>query len=91
MQMSVLTPRSWSDYELLDSGDGEKLERYGPYVLRRPEAQALHHKSLPAKRGNAADATFEKAEAGEGRWVERTKLPERWLISYHNLRFWVRL
>ena len=40
---------SWADYELLDSGDGMKLERFGQYVLSRPEPKALWHPSLPAK------------------------------------------
>lgn len=47
--MKLLTPTAWSDYELIDSGDYEKLERFGKYILRRPEPQAVWRKALPEK------------------------------------------
>ena len=57
--MQLLRPQHWKDYELIDSGDYEKLERFGKYIIRRPEPQAVWRKSLPEKEWeDAADATF---------------------------------
>ena len=47
MTMLLLEPQSWKDYELIDSGNFEKLERFGSYVVARPEPQAVWNKSLP--------------------------------------------
>ena len=59
--MQLLRPQHWKDYELIDSGDYEKLERFGKYIIRRPEPQAVWRKSLPEKEWeDAADATFKK-------------------------------
>ncbi|MHB1004478.1 MAG: class I SAM-dependent methyltransferase [Chloroflexota bacterium] len=86
-----LAPRGWTDYELLDSGEEAKLERFGPYTLARPEKAALWQRRLPAWRWGEADAVFSQAEKGEGEWVVRGRLPERWLMRYRHLSFWVRL
>ena len=51
--MILLTPTAWDDYELIDTGDGEKIERFGNYVLRRPEPQAVWEKALSEKIGKA--------------------------------------
>ncbi|MBQ2229009.1 MAG: hypothetical protein II424_01205, partial [Bacteroidales bacterium] len=55
---------SWKDYELLDSGDGEKLERFGAYVLSRPEPKALWTKSLPQSEWARLSHTHFKPGAG---------------------------
>ena len=47
---SILESSRWSDYELLDSGDGLKFERFGPYTFIRPEVQAMWHRRLPENR-----------------------------------------
>src|SRR5690606_1801048 len=59
-----------SDYALLDSGDGEKLEQYGPYRIIRPEGQAIWRRALPESEWNRADAVFtgDTDEEGMGRW-----------------------
>lgn len=74
-----------SDYELLDSGDGRKLERFGPHVLSRPAAQAVWRPSLPPSRWAQADAAFDR-EDGQ-RWHNRGALPESWTITVDGLRF----
>ena len=58
------------DYELLDTGDGEKLERFGDYVVRRPEPQAIWHKSLREAEWLRADASFLRDQRSEerGEW-----------------------
>ncbi len=74
-----------SDYELLDSGDGRKLERFGPHVLSRPAAQAVWRPLLPPVRWTQANASFDR-EDGQ-RWHNRGALPEQWDIGIDGLRF----
>ncbi len=47
MELELLYPQNWKEYELIDCGQFEKLERFGPYILRRPEPQAVWDKQLP--------------------------------------------
>ena len=89
--INTLSPQNWVDYELLDSGDGAKLERFGKYILVRPDRGILWQRSLPAKTWDDADAEFEPSENGEGRWECKRAVPERWLMRYGNLSFWARL
>jgi 23S rRNA (cytosine1962-C5)-methyltransferase len=84
-------PQDWVDYELLDSGDGAKLERFGQYTLVRPGKGILWRRSLPSRRWDEADAIFEQAGEGEGKWVRRRPVPDRWLMRYHELVFWAKL
>lgn len=74
----------WQDYELIDSGDFEKLERFGRWVTRRPEPQAIWHKSLSEEEWQrTATATFRREGGSEerGRWSLSPKQPEQWRIS----------
>ncbi len=73
------------DYELLDSGHGRKLERFGAFVLARPCAQAVWRPRRPPPDWEAAHAAFDR-EAGN-RWHRRDKLPEQWRIAIDGLRF----
>jgi 23S rRNA (cytosine1962-C5)-methyltransferase len=73
----------WTDYELLDSGRGKKLERFGPYRFIRPEAQAIWQPKLADW---PADAVFVGEE--EGHWRFNRPLPDRWEMSYGGIRFW---
>lgn len=85
----MLETPGWDDYALIDMGDGEKLERYGPYTVRRPEEQAMGAKRLSAKRWEAADAAFtgDTDEEGPGRWRFARELPETWQMAYGPARF----
>ena len=88
--MKTLTPE-WTEYELVDSGEGKKLERFGEYVLVRPEPQARWPATLPAKRWQAADGEFVKARGGQkGEWKFRKPVPEGWVMQRANLKVWVR-
>jgi 23S rRNA (cytosine1962-C5)-methyltransferase len=92
-ELHLLTPPPWSDYALLDTGDGMKLERFGPYTLARPETQAIWPPNLPTSVWQQADATFEKSRGGDespGNWLQRRPLPEQWQLHHDNLAFWVR-
>lgn len=85
----LLESPKWRDYELLDSGLGLKLERFGPYRLIRPEVQALWKPALSKETWDAADATFQAtSEESGGHWLLKKKVAERWEMSYGALRFW---
>lgn len=82
-----------SDYALIDSGDGEKLERYGSLIIRRPEGQALWQKQLDGVRWDAADASFsgDMDEEGQGRWRYKGEaLPETWPLEFDGMPFYGR-
>ena len=79
----------WQDYEVLDTGDGEKLERWGDKILRRPDPQTIWPKHDPAL-WTRAQATYHRSERGGGTWEFRETLPEKWKIRYGELTFWVR-
>ena len=76
----------WEDYELLDASDGERLERWGKYVLRRPDPQIIWKNSATHKAWNKADATYKRSSSGGGGWSKNT-LPATWNISYGELTF----
>ncbi|MGD9738857.1 MAG: class I SAM-dependent methyltransferase [Bauldia sp.] len=85
----MLETTSWSDYALLDSGAGEKLERYGRYRIVRPEPQAMWQRRLPAADWERADAVFTgaKDEDSDGRWRYRQPLGETWPMEVGGARF----
>ncbi|MBD2846958.1 class I SAM-dependent methyltransferase [Paenibacillus sp. IB182496] len=80
----------WKDYELLDTGDGDKLERWGSVVLRRPDPQIIWPIAAGAKGWKEADAHYHRSSSGGGSWAQRTPLPESWTIGYGPLRFRIR-
>ena len=79
----------WKDYEVLDTGDGEKLERWRDIVLRRPDPQAIWPKQRE-ELWTRADAHYHRSAKGGGEWEFFRKLPDRWTVSYKNLKFYVR-
>ncbi len=89
--MLLLEPQHWTDYELIDSGNYEKLERFGKHILVRPEPQAVWQKSLPEKEWeDMADAIFrrEKGKASQdgnerGEWIQKKGMPDQWFINYN--------
>ena len=85
----MFTPE-WTDYELLDTGDGKKLERFGEFTLVRPEPQAKWRPSLPANRWQAADGEFVKSTGKQkAAWKFRKPVPKRWVMQRKSLKFWV--
>lgn len=90
--LQLLTAQDWQDYELLDSGDGETLERVGPYVLLRPEPQAIWPKSLPEETWKAADAIMVPTSGEQGGfWTYNKPINESWVIDYKGLKSEIRL
>ena len=75
----------WEDYELIDASDGERLERWGKYILRRPDPQIIWKNAKKGNRWNKADAVYSR-KGGGGEWVKRD-VPESWKISYGDLAF----
>ncbi|OGE31592.1 hypothetical protein A2631_00465 [Candidatus Daviesbacteria bacterium RIFCSPHIGHO2_01_FULL_44_29] len=88
--MIIVTPSDFPDYELLDSGNGYRLERYGIYIISRPDPDVIWSPSLPESEWLKAQATFKKVGTG-GKWVIQGKLPEKWLLKWKNLSFWIKL
>ncbi|MBP3967187.1 MULTISPECIES: class I SAM-dependent methyltransferase [Paenibacillus] len=80
----------WKDYELLDTGNGEKLERWGGYVLRRPDPQVIWPIANESGLWKTADGHYHRSSSGGGEWEFRTKMPERWSISYGELKFHIK-
>jgi 23S rRNA (cytosine1962-C5)-methyltransferase len=72
-------------YALLDSGHGQKLERFGPFTLARPASQAIWKPTLPKESWEGADALFTREE-GNG-WLLRKKLPDSWIVDVQGVRF----
>ncbi|MFH2103519.1 MAG: class I SAM-dependent methyltransferase [Chloroflexota bacterium] len=88
-RIHLLSAPNWTDYELLDSGQGRKLERFGAYVLDRPEVQAMWPLGLPAQAWQDSHAVFHpSAEESGGHWQFQKKIPEKWEMRYPRLRFW---
>lgn len=84
----AMRTHGWGDYALIDSGNGRKLERYGPYTVVRPEPQCLWAPRLPAARWDAADAVFDPTDEDEaGRWRFKGKTRESWPLAWRDVRF----
>jgi 23S rRNA (cytosine1962-C5)-methyltransferase len=85
-ELKTLIAEPWADWGLIDCGNGQKLERYGPVTVIRPEPQAMW---APASGDWVPDATFVPGsdEEGGGRWVEHRPVPKRWELSRGPVRF----
>ncbi|MBR6051667.1 MAG: class I SAM-dependent methyltransferase [Clostridia bacterium] len=82
------TADKWKDYELIDTSDGERLERWGKYILRRPDPQVVWNGVKKSKLWNKADAVYAR-EGGGGSWT-KCDVPPSWNISYGDMTFKVR-
>jgi len=76
----------WQDYELLDASDGERLERWGKYILVRPDPQIIWKGAARHHAWKQADGVYRRSSSGGGGWVKH-KMPETWDISYGDLKF----
>lgn len=80
---TFLEARNWQDYELLDSGDGLKLERFGKYTFARPESQAMWSRALPHSEWNNAHGVFiPSGEESGGHWELKKRVDEKWVMRY---------
>ena len=92
MNPILLQTSQWSDYALLDSGDGDKLERFGPYIFSRPEPQAIWKRNLSSKVWNNTSGKFISSSSTDndqivGKWSLEKNLPDKWEINFENLKF----
>ncbi len=88
--MIILSTKGWEEYELLDSGEGYRLERFGKYRLIRPDPEALWKKYLPHE-WSRVDASFIRTERNKEEWVLHTAIPKRWIMHYKDISFWAEL
>ena len=77
----------WTDFTLADAADGEKLEYWGKYLLRRPDPQAVWSDKSAAPLWDRADAVYNRSRSGGGKWSFKKRLPDAWQIRYRNLTF----
>ena len=76
----------WNDYEVLDTSAGEKLERWGDYILVRPDPQVIWNTPHKVREWKQKNGHYHRSNKGGGQW-EFFDLPEQWEISYGNLKF----
>jgi 23S rRNA (cytosine1962-C5)-methyltransferase len=86
--MTILSTPGWEDYELLDTGNGLRLERFGPFRLTRPDPQIIWKPRLDSKFWESVDAAFDTEKK---RWIIKSKMPEKWLMRYKNIAFYAKL
>ena len=80
---------NWKDYTVIDTSDGEKLERWGKYTLVRPDPQVIWKTEKKDPLWRRADAIYRRSRTGGGAWSEN-RLPESWNISYGDLKFLIK-
>lgn len=78
----------WKDFEVLDCGEGEKVERWGKQILVRPDPQAVWPKQ-PVSAWNRANAHYSRSSSGGGKWSIK-KLPKQWDVHYRELTFHIK-
>lgn len=84
MRSQPLVATGWEDYSLLDTGDGMKLERWGTWLLARPDPQVIWP---PEKAWKDWHAWYHRSSEGGGQWEKRAKLPDSWQMAWRDLRF----
>ncbi len=87
--MAMWIADEWRDYELLDCGGGEKLERWGRQILVRPDPQAIWESKRENPLWRKAQGRYHRSSEGGGHW-EKNKLPEQWQMRYRDLTFHVK-
>ena len=86
MYKSLIT-ENWKDYELIDSGYGKRLERFGPYIFSRPDPNALWKPFLSKEEWKKVDAVYHRSKTGGGNWEYNKKIPSEWEIKYKDYTF----
>ena len=80
---------SWKDYEVLDTSAGEKLERWGKYILVRPDPQVIWNTPKDDPLWRKYDARYARSNTGGGKW-QNLRLPAQWQVRYKELTFQVK-
>lgn len=84
------TAENWREYELIDTSSGERLERWGRYILIRPDPQIIWRSEKKDPLWKNAHARYERSSKGGGNWNIYKQLPQEWSISYDRLKFKVK-
>ncbi|MDD4378119.1 MAG: class I SAM-dependent methyltransferase [Eubacteriales bacterium] len=80
----------WKDYEVIDTGNGDKLERWDRYILRRPDPQVIWPIMKDHSQWKKVDGHYHRSEKGGGHWDFFSHLPEQWTVSYKDLAFYIK-
>ena len=83
----LLLADKWKDYELIDMGNGEKLERWGDVVLRRPDPQVMWPIKNESGLGKNPHGHYQRSEKGGGHWETKKQYPQKWTVNYKGLKF----
>ncbi len=75
----------WKEYELVDTSDGQRLEKWGGYTLIRPDPQVIWKNAKKSPLWKTADASYLRSHSGGGQWTGKSNLPEEWNLSYESL------
>ncbi|MDR9746702.1 MULTISPECIES: class I SAM-dependent methyltransferase [Paenibacillus] len=82
--------KNWKDYEVIDTGGGEKLERWGDVILRRPDPQIIWPLEKETNEWREVHGHYHRSSSGGGSWDMKKPIPERWTIGYENLKFHIK-
>ena len=77
----------WKDYKVIATGDGEKLEKWGDYILLRPDPQVIWHAKGDLSKYPGLDGHYLRSSSGGGNWQFFKNVPERWTINWRGLKF----
>ncbi|MBQ9848687.1 MAG: class I SAM-dependent methyltransferase [Clostridia bacterium] len=77
---------NWKEYRLLDAANGERLEKWGDYILIRPDPQVIWSGEKTHRGWKNANGIYRRSRSGGGEWIKK-EVPEEWIISYGDLRF----
>lgn len=80
----------WKDYEIIATGNGEKLERWGNVVLLRPDPQIIWKAERDLSKEPKLNAHYHRTNTGGGAWEKLKKMPEEWIVAYKNMKFLVK-
>lgn len=83
----MIVAKNWKDYEIIATGNGEKLERWKDVYLLRPDPQIIWRPSFDLSKFENLNARYERSSSGGGKWNVRKNFREEWNISYNNLTF----
>lgn len=83
----MLLAKDWKDYEIIDCSNGEKLERWDNIKLLRPDPQIIWDNEVLKDKYNDINAIYIRSNKGGGHWENLRKTPERWIVTYRDLKF----
>jgi len=87
----IKVARGWKDYEIIATGDGEKLERWGKLILLRPDPQVIWHAQSPLATNPKINAIYHRSSSGGGGWQFKGNVPDNFVIERNGLKFSLKL